>query len=168
VFALATWLASIWPYRLVRWTLAGLFLYASFGKIAEPQGFAETISDFGLVYENVLFATALAFIVLEFFAGLGLLLDVRGALGLTVSLLLLFVGVLVYGIARGYDIHCGCFGPGDREVSLHEALYRDLAMLAACGYLYWSRWVRATGPLTIREIWTKLTKKLGVSQEWVT
>ena len=165
---MVAWLASIWPYRLVRWTLAGLFLYASFGKLAEPQGFAQTISDFGLVYESVLFATALALIVLEFFAGLGLLLDVRGALGLTVGLLLLFVGVLGYGIAMGYDIQCGCFGPGDREVSLQEALYRDFALLAACGYLYWSRWMRATGPLSLRELWTRLRKKLGVQREWET
>jgi hypothetical protein len=148
--------------------LAGLFLYASFGKLAEPEGFARTIEDFGLVYENVLFAAALALIVLEFCAGLGLLLDVRGALGLTVGLLLLFVCVLGYGIAMGYDIHCECFGPGDREVGLHEALYRDLALLAACGYLYWSRWMRATGPLSLLNMWTNLRKKLGVQREWKT
>ena len=153
---------------MVRWILAGLFLYASFGKLAEPQGFAQTISDFDLVYENLLFATALAFIVLEFAAGVGLLWDMRGALGLTVGLLLLFVGVLAYGIAMGYDIQCGCFGPGDSEVSLHEALYRDLVMLAACGYLYWSRWVRASRPLSLRQFWTKFTEKLGVRREWET
>lgn len=168
VFAVVTWLASIWPYRLVRWALAGLILYASFGKAAEPEGFAHTISDFGLVYENLLFATALAFIALEFSAGLGLLLDIRGALGLTVGLLLLFVGVLAYGIAMGYDIQCGCFGPGDSEVTLQEALYRDLALLAACGYLYWARWVRASGPLTLREFWKRFTEKLGVRKQWET
>jgi sodium--glutamate symport carrier gltS len=144
-------LASVWPYRLIRWLLAGVFLYAGVTKLTAPQLFAENISDFGLVPENILFATALAIIGLEVLAGFGLLLDIRGALAIVVCLLVLFVVAMSYGLAIGLDIDCGCFGPGDRGLGLQEALLTDLCLLAACGYLYWSRWVRSRGPTSLRK-----------------
>jgi hypothetical protein len=158
-------LASIWPYRLIRWALAGLFLYASFFKLRDTEAFAEAISEFGVVGENALFATALVIICLEVIAGLGLLLDMRGALGLTIALLLVFVAVLSHGISLGLDISCGCLGPGDSELGLHEALLRDLLLLAACGYLYWSRWVRSSPPLTWRQLREKITRNFGDHEE---
>jgi hypothetical protein len=145
--------------------VAGLFLYASFFKLRDTEAFAEAISEFGLIGENVLFATALAIIALEIVAGLGLLLDIRGALGLIVALLFVFVAVLGHGISLGLDISCGCLGPGDSELGLHEALLRDFVLLAACGYLYWSRWVRSSPPPTWRQTWDRIIRNLGSREQ---
>jgi hypothetical protein len=160
-------LASLWPYRLVRWMLAGVFLWASVVKLADPHAFTEIISDFGLVPESILFATALGLIALEFIAGAGLLFDVRGAVGLAAGLLIVFVGVLSYGIAIGLDIHCGCFGVGSRPVGLHEALWRDLVLFVACGYLWWYRWLRSIAPLSAREWWRRPFSEQGSTEECV-
>ncbi len=160
-------LISLWPYRIVRWALAGVFLWASVAKLTRPLGFAETISDFGLVPENVLFATALGLVALEFAAGLGLLFDVRGAAGLTACLLALFIGVLVYGISIGLDIECGCFGVSTGEVGLHDALWRDVVLLVACGYLWWFRWLRSVRPPSVRDLWCRLYATGESNEEWV-
>lgn len=161
-------LTSIWTYRIARTILAGLFLLAGVGKLTDVAAFTEVISDFGLVPENVLLMTAILFIVLEIAAGLGLLVDLRGALGLTTSLLLAFVAVLSYGLALGLDIECGCFGPGDTQVSLADALSRDMVLLSTCLVLYWSRWYRAKGPNTIRHIVGTMFEQASVGEEGIT
>ena len=123
-------LVSLWTYRLVRWAIAAVFLAAGIMKAFDPGQFVELISDFGLLPESLLSATAFALIAAEVAAGTGLLWDVRGALGLTLALLLVFLGVLSYGMALGLDIDCGCFGPGEATITLQQAWYRDLALLS--------------------------------------
>jgi hypothetical protein len=159
--------ASVWPYRIVRWLLAGVFLWAGVVKAADPGGFAATISDFGLVPESVLFVTAVSLIGLELLAAVGLVFDIRGAVGLTAVLLAVFIGVLAYGLAIGLDIECGCFGPGYRETGLWDVLWRDLVLLAACGYLWWFRWISGIRPLALRGLWQRLFSEKGSTKECV-
>ena len=104
---------------------------------------------------------------MELLAGLGLLFDVRGAVGLTACLLTVFVGVLTYGIAIGLDIECGCFGSGGRAVGLHEALWRDLVLFVACGYVWWYRWLRSIEPVSVRGIWQRIFTEKGSTEECV-
>ncbi len=147
-------LHNVWLYRIVRWTMAVVFLYAGAVKNLHLDAFAETIADFELLHPGTLILIALCIAVLELLTGIGLLLDVRGALALAVGLLVFFVGVLAYGLALGLDVDCGCFGPEGLALSgseLAAALYRDLAMLVLCGYLYLSRHVRSAEPLTLME-----------------
>lgn len=67
-------------------------------------------------------------------------------MGLTVifSLLLLFIGVLAYGLWLGLDIDCGCFGKNESEhkffSNLRVAFIRDLFLLPVA-YLYWQGWL---------------------------
>ena len=134
---------NIWPYRIVRWCLGGLFVVSGVLKLASPESFAEAMGAYGLVPEWGLSAAALGLSIFELLAGLGLVLDVRGALASIAGLLVLFIGVLLYGMSLGLDVDCGCLGPADPEAYLHAGLgwvaLRDVGLLVLCGYLYWWR-----------------------------
>lgn len=129
-----------WLYRLVRWIIAGLFIWAGLLKLADPAAFAVIIGDFGLVPRWSTEPIAILLPVMEVAAGLGLIFDIRGSLAVITALLALFIAVLGYGIWLGLDIDCGCFGPDDPESGayhgLHSALYRDLAMGVGIIFLY--------------------------------
>ncbi len=135
-------LVSPWPYRMIRIGLGVLFVWAGLVKLTDPEGFAELISAYGLVPESLLVPVAIGLPALELVAGLGLIFDVRGSLGVISGLLAMFAFVLWFGILKDLDIGCGCFSPAEREQhgSLRFAMYRDLVMLAAVLYLFlWRR-----------------------------
>ena len=136
-------LTSVWIYRLIRWTLATLFIWAGGRKLADPQAFGVVIRDFGIVPELSVMPIALFLPALEIIAAVGLIFNIRGSLAVVTGLLTLFILILGYGIWLGLDIDCGCFGPEDPESraysGLHSALYRDLVMMAAVFFLYFWR-----------------------------
>ncbi|MHB8811484.1 MAG: MauE/DoxX family redox-associated membrane protein [Desulfobulbaceae bacterium] len=146
---------SLWVYRLVRGTVAGLFIWAGALKLADPQAFAVIINDFGLVPGWSVMPIAIGLPVLEIAAAIGLVFDVRGSLAVITGLLGMFIAILGYSIWLGLDIDCGCFGPEDPEAraygGLRTALYRDLAMAAGVLFLYWWRMGNAADPLLAAE-----------------
>ena len=133
-------LHSVWLYRAIRWTLAGLFLMAGIIKLQDPKALALTIDAFGLIPRPVIVLLAVLLPIVEVTAAAGLIFEVRGCLGVITGLIVGFIGVLSYGIALGLDIDCGCFGPGDPEGeafhSIRSALVRDFFMLAGATFLY--------------------------------
>ena len=137
-------------YRLCRWTLGGIFIYAGSTKLLEPEIFAVLIEAYGIVPEALLMPVAIGLPVLEVMAGFGLLFDIRGSLGLITGLLVIFMLVLSYGIWLGLDVDCGCFGPEDPEAEafhgLRLSLFRDLVMMAGVIYIYVWRRYRAIHP----------------------
>ena len=140
-----------WIYKLTRWVLGGVFIYAGCIKLLEPQTFAVLIEAYGIVPERLLPVVAVLLPVLEVAAGIGLLCDIEGSLAVIAGLLVLFVAILGYGIWLGLDVDCGCFGPEDPEAEafhgLRASLYRDLAMLAGIAFLYAWRRYRAITPV---------------------
>jgi len=130
-------------YLALRVVLGGVFIYAGATKIVDVDGFAMAIDGYGLVSWRMANLLARTLPVIEIVTGLGLILDVRGALGMIVAQLLGFVSVLVYAISMGLDVDCGCFGPNDpgagESGGLWETLIRDMLMIAACLFIYWQR-----------------------------
>lgn len=130
----------LWPYRLIRWGLALVFLYAGASKLADPEAFAIIIAAYGLVPETLLMPLAIALPALEVVSAAALLVDLRGSLATIAVLLILFMLVLGYGIWMGLDIDCGCFAPEDPEgrayAGLRPALYRDCVLAAGVLLLY--------------------------------
>lgn len=140
-------------YAAIRIILGGLFVYAGATKLMDVTAFAATIDQYGLVTWRTANVIARTLPVVEIASGLGLMLDLRGALGIIVAQLLGFVGVLAYGIHLGLDIDCGCFGPADGAAagsSLTTTLIRDLFMLGACLLLYLQRRIAGFQPRSIR------------------
>lgn len=139
---------SIWLYKLIRWSLSLLFIWAGSIKLADIQAFAVVIRDFGIVPEWSIMPTSITIPTVEIIAAIGLAFDIRGSLAIISGLLLLFMAILGYGIRLGLDIDCGCFGPEDPEYrayhSLRISFYRDLIMAGGIMYLYWWRSVNTT------------------------
>ena len=132
-------------YRVLRWMLGAVFICSGATKLMAPGSFAVLIEAYGLVPDELLMPAAVILPAMELVAGIGLLFDMRGSLGVIAGLLLLFVAILGYGIHMGLDVDCGCFGPEDPEADayhgLRAALYRDMLMLSAVGFLYgWRRY----------------------------
>ena len=95
-------------YRVLRWFLAGAFVFSAISKSLDAGKFAKTIAEFGIVVEGTEFATAIFLVVSEFVEGIGLLKDVKGSLAAVLSLLRTFLAVLCYGLWLGLDIDYGC------------------------------------------------------------
>jgi len=139
-----------WLYRLCRWTLGGIFIYAGVSKLLAPKTFAYLVAAYGIVPEGLLIPVATGLPALEVVAGFGLLFDIRGSLGLMTGLLVIFMLILGYAIGLGLDVDCGCFGPEDPEAEafhgLRLSLLRDLVMLAGVIFIYVWRRYRAIRP----------------------
>ena len=147
-------------YRLARWSLGLVFIYAGTIKLLAPRNFAVLIEAYGIVPDGLLMFVAIFLPALEVVAGIGLLFDIEGSLAVIAGLLALFIAILGYGIWMGLDVDCGCFGPDDPEAGafqgLRQSLYRDMAMLAGIALIYgWRRRCRIK-PVKATEIFQKI------------
>lgn len=120
--------------------LGGVFLYASYDKILHPAAFAEVIYNYQVLPEILINLVAVVLPWLEILVGVSLLLGVwlLGSVFMCNSLLLLFFSALVFNMARGLDIDCGCFtvsvGPSSGGHMLWY-LFRDGFFLVLALYL---------------------------------
>ena len=146
-------------YKICRWGVGGLFIYAGGTKLLAPDVFAVLIDAFGIVPEGILFPVAVMLPLLEVAAGIALLFDIEGSLAVTTGLIVLFIAILVYGIRMGLDVDCGCFGPQDPEArafhGLRASLYRDLIMLAVVIFIYGWRHHRGIKPVPLWGRWSE-------------
>jgi uncharacterized membrane protein YphA (DoxX/SURF4 family) len=145
-----------WTYRLTRWALGTVFIYAGIPKLLEPKSFVVLIEAYGLVPDLLLVPMAISLALLEVAGGVGLLFDVRGSLSVIAGLLVLFVAILAYGLGMGLDIDCGCFGSDDPEAEafhdLSASLYRDLLMLAMVIFMFGWRRIRRIKPVNLSQL----------------
>ncbi len=159
-----------WLYAALRWALGIVFVYSGATKLLTPGQFAVLIDAYGLVPELLLLPVALTLAAMEVVAGAGLLVDLRGSLGVIAGLLLLFVVILGYGISLGLDVDCGCFGPEDPEAEafhgLRQAAVRDLIMLAVVGGLYAWRRLGRVRPITPKQLILKIVNRRSVENAY--
>ena len=152
-----------WIYKLSRWTLGIIFIYAGCVKLLEPKIFAVLIGAYGILPEGLLMPVAIVLPALEVAGGIGLFFEIEASLMVVAGLLALFIAVLAYGIWMELDVDCGCFGPGDPEAKafhgLRSSLYRDLVMLGGVAFIYGWRRQRAVQAVKITQIIKKLAKK---------
>lgn len=146
-------LLNVWPYRVIRLALAGVFLWSGIAKLANPTSFVVIIDSYGLIPDSWNLPVAVFLAALEAMVGFALLFDIRGSLAVVAGLLAVFMVILGYGIWLGLDIDCGCFGPEDPEAEayhgLRPALYRDAVMVVGIIYLYMWRYGRCVKPVSI-------------------
>jgi len=134
-----------WFERVVRFTLAVVFVYGGVIKLFAPKAFAATISTYHIVPEPLLPVMAIGLPLIETTAGLALLFGRTGGLHIITGLLVMFVFVLGYGILTDLNVDCGCFGAEelDKRAGLRAAFYRDLVLIGlVVPYLYIYRWIR--------------------------
>ena len=131
-------------FRLLAILVGALFIYAGAVKLVDPLRFASDITHYDIVPWSV--AVRLAFYLpwLELLCGLALVFYrlFSGALALTISLMVIFIGASVITKARGIDVSCGCFGSISGNLSFTWHLVLDFVLLATLVVL----WLKARRP----------------------
>ena len=114
-------------FRLV---LGGLFVYAGIVKVLDPLDFAQDIRNYRLVGQALSFLAAVVLPWLEILAGVALAAGVwkRASALIITGLLVFFILLTLFTIARGLDVECGCFGALSRK-SGFGVILEDLGML---------------------------------------
>jgi uncharacterized membrane protein YphA (DoxX/SURF4 family) len=95
----------------IRIALGIIFLIAGFEKILHPEGFALVIQNYQILPQVLVNPTALILPWIEVLLGLSLMMKVLfpGAVALTNMILAVFLGALLFNLARGLEVECGCF-----------------------------------------------------------
>ena len=122
-------------FRLI---LGAIFITAAADKIFNPSAFAKAIFNYQLLPDSIINLSAIVLPWLEFMLGLALMtgLWLPGAVVLVNVLLLTFLGALVFNLARGLNIHCGCFSTATTgEPATLWYLFRDTAFVLMGGWL---------------------------------
>lgn len=124
---------------LARVIIGGVFVYAGWVKIIDPPTFAKDVGNYQMLPHVFINTVAIILPWVEVVAG-GLMVAGVWLHG-SAAVIALLIGVFLVGIlqalARGLDIHCGCFGTvASRKVGL-VALGEDLVFLAATLWVWW-------------------------------
>jgi rhodanese-related sulfurtransferase len=98
-------------FLLSRLFLGGIFVYASYDKILHPVPFAEIVYNYQILPDVLVNPASLFLPWIELLVGLSLILRIwmPGAVLISNLLLMVFFSTLVFNMARGLDIDCGCF-----------------------------------------------------------
>ena len=132
--------AKVLPF-VVRLILGGVFIYASVDKILHPASFAEAVYNYKILPDALINLTAIILPWLELLLGIFLVSGVclPGAVFLINILLVTFFVALIFNLARGLDIHCGCFTTSQAAtLNLCMCLYmiRDGIFVLLAFYLF--------------------------------
>jgi uncharacterized membrane protein YphA (DoxX/SURF4 family) len=144
--------AMRWSLIAARLAMAGIFIFASIDKIAHPAAFAKDVFNYQILPDAMINLTALVLPWLELLLGLCLLAGVwmPGAVLSANGLLLIFLAALVFNLARGLDVNCGCFSTGSDAPAMSTTYYlvRDIGFLALGAFLFYGVFLvnRPEGP----------------------
>ena len=122
---------------IFRIILGIVFIYASYEKILNPEGFSDNIHNFHITPAAVENLAALIIPWLELIVGLFLIFGVflEGATSITIGLYIFFIIILSQAVFRGIDVHCGCFkteadaGVTDLRMELIKRIGEDFLYL---------------------------------------
>lgn len=116
----------------MRLLLGAIFIAASVDKIAHPAEFAEIVQNYQILPDHLINIFAVVLPWLEAILGILILCGwwLPGATALANVLLVVFLAALGSAIARGIDVHCGCFST-EASGPVHTLWYlaRDLMLL---------------------------------------
>jgi len=133
------WLTYANAALVARIVLGCVFIYASLDKIRHPELFAEAVYNYQLSPEVAVNLVALWLPWLELLSGALLVLGVwvRGSSLILSALMLVFLAALGINLARGLDVHCGCFTTQGSDPLTIFTLFRDSLFLVLALFLFW-------------------------------
>jgi len=139
-----SWLIHPSIVLVARVILGCIFIYASVDKLRHPDVFAEALYNYHLLPDVAINLAAIWLPWLELVSG-GLLvlgLWVRGSVLVLAGLMVVFLAALGINLARGLDIHCGCFVTQSADPITVLTLLRDALFLFLAFYLIWIYQIR--------------------------
>jgi len=102
-----------------------IFIFAAVTKVADPEGFSQSVYNYKLMPDFFINILAIAFPWIELVAGILLVfgISVKENSAILSGLLVVFIIAITISLARGLDIDCGCFGTVDgSKVGLKKIL----------------------------------------------
>ncbi len=123
---------------IARLVLGVIFVYASWHKILDPQGFATAVHNYRILPVAAVNLFAIVLPWLELVCGLLLLagLFTGGSTLLVGMLLIAFVIALGSALVRGIDISCGCFSNNSQSPINFWYLGRDSLLVLLAGQIF--------------------------------
>jgi uncharacterized membrane protein YphA (DoxX/SURF4 family) len=125
-------------FHITRFFLGGVFIYASYDKILNPDAFAEAVFNYQVLPANLVNLTAIILPWLELIVGFCLVIGwwIPGAVVIVNVLMIIFFSALVFNLARGLDVYCGCFSTDPSETAATRwTLVRDTFFLVVSFFL---------------------------------
>jgi len=129
----------------VRLLVGAIFLAASIDKILDPGAFAQVVYNYQILPDSLINVTAIVLPSLELVLGSLLILGrwLPGTVVLANLLFLAFFSSLLFNLARGLDVHCGCFSSSTQgNPTTIWYLVRDAIFLLLGGYLFFGLFVK--------------------------
>jgi uncharacterized membrane protein YphA (DoxX/SURF4 family) len=126
---------SDWFFFIIRLIIGIFFIYASLGKIFDPEGFARAIHNYRLMPPGFINILAIFIPWLELIAGLGMItgFKYRGANLIIFAMLIVFTIAMISAYARGLNINCGCFSTSSTaESDLLARIIEDILLIIGC------------------------------------
>ncbi len=134
---------------VLRVTLAGIFIYASWEKILKPATFADIVEGYRILPAATVGLVAMWLPWTELVGGVILVVGVwtRAVALLFSGLTVVFIAGLIQAMARGIDIHCGCFSLDPEAVARSwTSLWQEFLLLAGCLWLWIGHWKEPARP----------------------
>lgn len=147
--------ASLWQWVFLvgRIGLGIVWIWASFDKIHHPQAFAEIVYNYQILPDQLVNVTALVLPWFECVLGIFLVIGkwVPGAAFGSSLLMSVFLAALGYNLARGLDIHCGCFSTSASEapISAWEMVRDGFLWVVSVSLFVWEQFIRRFPPAPI-------------------
>lgn len=96
----------------LRLALAVVFAYSGIVKLADPQAFAFAVKDFKILPDHLAVLVTFTIPWTEILCAACLLfgLFTQAAATLLFLCLIVFISAILSVLARGMNVHCGCFG----------------------------------------------------------
>jgi len=118
---------------LCRVILGIVFIFAAVSKADEPEGFAQSISNYKLLPLFLINFFAIILPWIELCAGLLLIfgISVKENSAILTSLLVIFIIAIVISLARGLNIDCGCFGTVEGTKVGAQKVLENIGLLLA-------------------------------------
>ncbi len=147
-----------WNYRRIltlfaRLMLGGIFIYASYDKIRHPAAFAKAVYNYQILPDGFINLTAIVLPWLELVLGSFLIIGfwLPGTVVICNLLLMTFTGALLFNMARGLDIGCGCFSTTAESAINFRTVLRDASFLIPAVYLFYDTFFSRNNPALNRD-----------------
>jgi uncharacterized membrane protein YphA (DoxX/SURF4 family) len=139
----------------IRLILGVVFILASLDKLAHPLTFANTVDSYQILASKLVNLAAIILPWVELVLGFLLIAGIwlPGAIALVNLLLAAFFTALVFNMARGLNVDCGCFTQGKTEnPSTSWYLVRNAFFLLMGGYLSYRTFIKPPQTAVKREL----------------
>jgi putative oxidoreductase len=128
-----------WVAIILRWGIAGLFIYAGFSKILDPTSFVKAIDNYQILPYFWVTIAAIILPWIEVLCGVFLIFSKfrLGAAFILFGLSVIFFIAIASAVIRGLDISCGCFSSSGEATKLGlTRLFQEFLFLCATLFVY--------------------------------